>query len=385
MRHIQGFTCFSELNEKENISYSPLDSYRAVALGVSRVFNLLSYFYAIAKPDASSDSWKATMKGIASKKDYEEKWKLLIESADEIRSQIDEYAKKRRTEGANLGKFFDVEVVSRPVTTALQKFKVASDILTKELKADGVRERLLLIDKALPLEPFRLAESKINESTKKKRTPTEAEVLNIAGTLSASITQALSLSRDIKEIYPESKSFVDGVIKQFIEPASKKVEDVLNAPAPDESLKLSKSVRKSYEDKGWVLDTTRDKYLIDQFEDLIDLSDDIQMAKTKIRQAKDNVMKELAPRSNATEYIEAGNRILDSVEVQIQDKEKVEELRRRANLMIPIAKDQPLPTQTGQVIKGPKITAGTQPNDTGGSGYVNPDELRKLLKRRVSN
>ena len=131
MRHIQGFTCFSELNEKENISYSPLDSYRAVALGVSRVFNLLSYFYAIAKPDASADSWKAIMKGIASKKDYEEKWKLLIDSADEIRSQIDEYAKKRRTEGVNLGKFFDVEVVSRPVPIALQKFKAASDILTK--------------------------------------------------------------------------------------------------------------------------------------------------------------------------------------------------------------------------------------------------------------
>ncbi len=385
MRHIQNFTSFSELNEGENISYSPVDSYRAVALGVSRVFNLLSYFYAIAKPDASADSWKATMKGIASKKDYDQKWESLIETADEIRSKIDEYAKKRRNDNVNLGRFFDVEVVSRPVPNALQKFKVASDILTKELKSDGIRERLLLIDKALPLEPFRLAESQINESAKKKRTPTEAEVLNLAGTLSTSITQALSLSRDIKEIYPESKSFVDGVIKQFIEPASKKIDDVLNTPAPDGSLKLSKSVRKSYEDKGWVLDTTRDKHLIDQYEDLIDLMDEVQMAKTRIRQTKDNVMKELAPRSNATEYIEAGNRILDSVEAQIQDKEKVEDLRRRANLMIPIAKDQPLPTQTGQIIKGPKITAEPQPNTTGGSGYVNPDELRKLLKRRVTN
>lgn len=386
MLHIQNFSIFSRLNEKENISYSPIDSYRAVALGVSRVFNLLSYFYAISKPDANADQWKASMKGIASKKDYEEKWKAIIKTAEEIRSQIEVYAKKRRDENVNLGKFFDVEVVSRPIPSALQKFKVASDILTKELKQEGIKERLLLIDKALPLEPFRLAESLINEASKKRRTPTEAEVLNLAGTLSTSITQALSLSRDIKEIYPESKSFVDGVIKQYIDPASKKIEDVLNSPAPDGSLSLSKSVRKSYEDKGWILNTTADKHLIDQYEDLIDLEDDVRTAREKIRQAKDNVMKELAPRSNATEYIEAGNRILDSIESQIQDKEKVEDLRRRANLMIPIAKEQPLPTQTGQVIKGPKITAGSGDTQAAsGSGYVNPDELRKLLKRRVSN
>lgn len=385
MRHIQDFSSFYQLNEEENISYSPVNSYRAVALGVSRVFNLLSYFYAIARPDASPDSWKAAMKGIASKKDYNAKWDALIQTADELRSEIDQYARKRRTEGVNLGNFFDVEVVSRPVPNALQKFKTASDILTQELKIEGIRERLLLLDKALPLEPFRLAESSVYEASKKKRTPEEFEVLNLAGNLGASITQALSLARDIKQIYPESKSFVDAAIKQFINPASKKVEDVLNTPAPDGSLKLSKSVRKSYEDKGWVLDSTKDKYLIDQYEDLIDLSDAVRMAQIRIGQAKDNVMKELAPGNNATEYIKAGNRILDSVESQIGNKEKVEDLRRRANLMIPIAKDQPLPIQAGQVIKGPVTAMNTTNKTSTNSGYVNPDELRKLLKKRVLN
>ena len=105
------------------------------------------------------------------------------------------------------------------------------------------------------------------------------------------------------------------------------------------------------------------------------MQDDINIGLDKINQAKNNVIKELMPESQAGEFIDAGNRILNSVESKIKEKEKVSELRRRANLMLPISKDDPLPPVGQQ----PASTTPTQ-----GSGYVNPDELRTLLKKRVS-
>lgn len=376
MQHIKDYRNFYKLNEEENPSYSPLDAYMAVALGISRAFTLLSYFYAIAKPDADPFAWKAAMKGIAAKKDYEGKWNAITETADEILSAINKYAAKRRTENVNVGKFFDVGVVASPISNAIQKFKQGSDILTKQLKDQAIKDRLLLLDKALPLDPYRMTESSINEAQKSRRTPTEAEVLNLADLLRASVTQMLTTAREMKELFPDSKSFVNDVVSKYVTPASVKIQEILNSNPPDDSMQLSKSVRKSYEDKGWVLKTVRDKYLIDQYEDLIDLQDELNVALDKIKKAKDNVIKELAPRSDAGEFVDAGNRILDSVESKVQEKEKIEDLRRRANLMLPIAKDQPLPTQGGQVTQEPKTTTG--------SGYVNPDELRKLLQRRTS-
>jgi hypothetical protein len=193
--------------------------------------------------------------------------------------------------------------------------------------------------------------------------------------LSASVTQALSIARNIKQLFPESKSFVDSTIKEYISPASEKINQALNMEVPDSDLQLSKSVRKSYEDKGWVLNSVQDKYLIDLYEGLIDLQDDIKVGMDKINQAKNSVVKELLPKSQAGEFVEAGNRILDSVESKVAEKEKVVELRRRANLMLPIAKDQPLPNASEQPQSKERV---------GGSGYTNPEELRSLLKKRVS-
>jgi len=375
MQHIRDFKSYSSINEEENPSYSPLDAYRTVSIGVSRAFNLLSYFYAIAKPDADPSVWKAIMREIAGKKDYKEKWDSIISSAEEIQKQIASYAAKRRTEGVNTGRFFDVGVISEPIPEALNKFRTASDILTKQLSPAKISERLSLINRSLPAEPFKMTESKIYERSEKKRTPTESEVLNLADMLSASVTQALSLARNIKQLFPESKSFVDSTIKEYISPASEKINQALNMEVPDSDLQLSKSVRKSYEDKGWVLNSVQDKYLIDLYEDLIDLQDDIKVGMDKINQAKNSVVKELLPKSQAGEFVEAGNRILDSVESKIAEKEKIVELRRRANLMLPIAKDQPLPNASEQPQSKERV---------GGSGYTNPEELRSLLKKRVS-
>ena len=377
MNFINDFSTFGKLYE-ENKSYSPLKTYSSIAFGVSRAFNLLSYFYAIAKVDADPGEWKKAMLSISSKKTHKEKWDQIIKTAETIQSQINTYAAKRRSEVKNAGKYFDVGVAAEPIEDALKKFRSASEILVKQLSDAGIKERLSLIDRSIPYDPYKLEESQIFEGRNDKRTPTESEIIQLVDMLSGSVTQALSTARNMEILFPDAKSYLDGVVKKFITPASQKIDEILGQTPPDDKMELSKSVRKSYEDKGWILKTVKDKYLIDQYEDLIDLKDLVRVGMENLQKAKDNVIKELAPQGEAGEFIDVGNRILDSVESNIVEKERIEDLRRRANLMLPIAKDEPLPA---------RVQAGNQGNQqtVSGSGYVKPDELKKLLLKRVGN
>lgn len=374
MNFLNDFSTFGRLYE-ENKSYSPLKTYSSIAFGVSRAFNLLSYFYAIAKVDADPGEWKKAMLSISSKKTHKEKWDQIIKTAETIQSQINTYAAKRRSEVKNAGKYFDVGLAAEPIEDALKKFRSASEILVKQLSDAGIKERLSLIDRSIPYDPYKLKESQIFEGRNDKRTPTESEIIQLVDMLSGSVTQALSTARNMEILFPDAKSYLDGVVKKFITPASQKIDEILGQTPPDDKMELSKSVRKSYEDKGWILKTVRDKYLIDQYEDLIDLKDLVRVGMENLQKAKDNVIKELAPQGEAGEFIDVGNRILDSVESKIAQKEKVEDLRRRANLMLPIAKDEPLPA---------RVQTGSQ-ETVSGSGYVKPDELKKLLLKRVGN
>jgi len=371
MRFIKPYKGFTPaIYENEDAGYSSLSAYRTVALGVSRAFNLLSYFYSIAKVDADPREWESSMRSIINEKSVGKKWDKIISTAEQMQSQIEKYAAKRRLEGVNVGAFFDVGVTSDPIPTALEKFQIASEILMKDLNDSKVRKRLQLIDTSLPLEPYKLNEEVINEGSKDKRPPTETEVLSITDNLSGTATSALSTARDMKALFPEAKKYIEDVVAKYITPATEKVKEVLNTKTPDTSLKVSKSVIKSYDRDGWKIKTVRDKYLIDQYNDLIDLKEMTMEGLVKINKAKDNVTKELLPESKAGEFIEAGNRILQSVENKITKKEEVEELRRRAGLMIPVAQDQPIP-------KGGKSTINK-------GALVSPDELRELIRRRVS-
>jgi len=370
MRFLKPYQEFN-INEKENISYSPLSAYKAIALGVSRAFNLLGYFYAIAKTDADPKEWKSQMAEISLEMDPKKKWDNILNVSKNIQSDIEQYASKRRKENINIGKFFDVGVNSKEIPNALEKFKVASEILTEELPIGKIRERLQLINKSLPTEPYKLDESILNEGIRNKRAPSESELLTLADNLSSSITRALSISRNMKQLFPEAESYLDNVVKRYISPASDKVNKILSTPPPDSSLELSKSVKKSYKRQGWLVNTVQDKYIVDQYTDLLELQDDIKIGVEKINKGKENIIKELAPSSDAKEFIDAGNRILDYVEDKVAEKEKVEDLRRRSNLMIPVAQDEPIPTpQKESPIRKEAL--------------VNPDELRKLLRRRMS-
>ncbi len=371
MRHLKKYQDFN-INEKEKISYSPLSAYKNVALGVSRAFNLLGYFYSIAKYDVDPKEWKSWMSEISSEMNTKKKWDKIIEVSKTIQSEIEKYASGRRMQKINVGRFFDVGVYSRDIPKSLEKFKIASEILTRELSSEKIKERLKLIDQSLPKEPYKLNESIINESSSNKRPPSESEMLTLADNLSSSITRALSLSRNMKQLFPEAESYLDDVVARYITPAANKIKKILSTQPPEASLELSKSVRKSYRNNGWIIRTVQEKYIVDQYVDLLKLQEDIKIGIEKINKGKENVIKELAPSTDAKEYIDAGNRILDSVENKISDKEREDDLRRRSNLMIPVAQDKPIPG------KQKESTFRREP-------LVKTDELRDLLKRKMSD
>lgn len=341
-----------------------------MALGVSRVFNMLGYFYSIARPEADPKKWKSEINKISNAVDYKLKWDKLESLASNLQKDIEQYASKRRMDEINPGRFFDVGTHSRSIPIALGKFRSASDILTKELPDSKVRERLALINQGLPKEPYKLEESYLYEGSREKRAPGESEMLMLADSLSSSVTQALSTARNLKQLFPKSVSFINSVVARYITPASNKIKEVLETKTPDPSLKLSKSVRKSYKRMGWDIDTVQEKYLVDQYEDLIDLENLVAEGIVKINKAKENVSDELAPSSDAGQFIEAGNRILDSIEDKIAEKERVKDLRRRAGLMIPVAQDEPIPSSKTSTTRQKEL--------------VSTDELRKLLQRRIS-
>ncbi len=370
MRHLKKYQDFN-INERENTPYSPLSAYKAVALGVSRAFNLLGYFYAIAKTDADPNEWKSQMTQISSEMNPNKKWDKIIQVAEDIQSEIEQYASGRRSERINVGRFFDVGVNSKEIPKALEKFKAASEILSKDLVPRKIRERLQLINQSLPTEPYKLEESLLVEGVDNKRPPSESELLTLADNLSSSITRALSLSRNMKQLFPEAESYLDDVVARYITPAADKVQKILTTPTPDPSLELSKSVRKSYKRQGWLITNVQEKYIVDQYTDLLELQEDIKTGIEKINKGKENVIKEFAPSTDAKEYIDAGNRILDFVEEKVARKETEEDLRRRSNLMIPVGQDEPIPSpqEDSTLRKG---------------ALVSPDELRKLLKRRMS-
>ena len=372
MRFIKPYQEFN-INEKENTSYSPLSAYRAVALGVNRAFNLLGYFYSIANKDIKKDEWKNLTSSILSTKNYEAKWDAVIKSAKDIQSNIEKYASGRRDDGLNVGRFFDVGVNSRSIPIALEKFRSASNLLTNNLSPNQIRERLSLLDQAIPMNPYKLDESLINEGAGKKRAPGESEVLLVADNLSSSVTNALSTARNLKQLFPDAVQFIDNVVSKYISPAAEKVKEVIETEAPDASLEISKSIRNSYKRDGWLINNVQEKYLVDQYRDLLDLQDSVKTGLEKIRKAKENIIDELAPSSDAGEFVDAGNRILDLIEDKIAEKDKVEELRRRAGLMIPIAQDEPLPS-----------TASTTTTTSGPRSLVDPNELRDLLQRKIS-
>ena len=174
------------------------------------------------------------------------------------------------------------------------------------------------------------------------------------------------LAKSMRDLFPKSESYIDGVVSTHIDPVSDKINDVLTLEFPDDSVKVPRTVSKSYEGRGWLISTAKDKLLVDTYESLETLRKGLKEAEIKIRKAKDNIIDSLGSQSQATEYIQAATRMLDEVESVILGKHQKEELARRGSLMIKKGFNEPL----------------DEPQEV--KKEADPEQLRDLLRRKYS-
>jgi len=346
--------------------YSPLDDYKILAFEVSRAFSLLTYFVALIEKNVNPDDFRRLAYKLDSQKGYDEKWDFLIKTAKSIQSQLSSYSTERFSKGdINLGKFFDVGQESKIIPVALEKLKAASDILVSGMDQNKIDQRLELLDQAFPKEPFKVTGSLISESLQ-LRTPTETEVLRFADMLASEVVSMKSLARSMRDLFPKSESYIDGVTTTYLTPVSDKIDEVLSMEFPEDSTKVPRTVSKSYEGRGWIIATAKDKLLVDTYESLEALKKSLKEAEIKIRKGKDNIIDSLGSQSQAADFIETATRMLDDVESVITIKHQKEELERRGNLMIKKGFNEPL----------------DEPQTK--KKEADPEQLRDLLRRKYS-
>lgn len=358
----------NETGSKGAKVYSPLEDYKVLAFEVSRAFSLLTYFVSLIEKNVNPDDFRRLSYKLNSEKDYNKKWDFLLKTAKSIQSQLSSYSSDRFSKGdINLGKFFDVGQESKIIPVALEKLKTASDILVSGMDKAKIDQRLELLDQAFPKEPFKVTGSLVSVSEGLQlRTPTETEVLRFADMMASEIVSMRLLAKSMRDLFPKSESYIDGVVSTHIDPVSDKINDVLTLEFPEDSVKVPRTVSKSYEGRGWLISTAKDKLLVDTYESLETLRKGLKEAETKIRKAKDNIIDSLGSQSQATEYIQAATRMLDEVESVILGKHQKEELERRGSLMIKKGFNEPL----------------DEPQEV--KKEADPEQLRDLLRRKYS-
>jgi hypothetical protein len=358
----------NETGSKGAKVYSPIDDYKVLAFEVSRAFSLLTYFVSLIEKNVNPDDFRRLSYKLNSEKDYNKKWDFLLKTAKSIQSQLSSYSSDRFSKGdINLGKFFDVGQESKIIPVALEKLKTASDILVSGMDKAKIDQRLELLDQAFPKEPFKVTGSLVSVSEGLQlRTPTETEVLRFADMMASEIVSMRLLAKSMRDLFPKSESYIDGVVSTHIDPVSDKINDVLTLEFPDDSVKVPRTVSKSYEGRGWLISTAKDKLLVDTYESLETLRKGLKEAEIKIRKAKDNIIDSLGSQSQATEYIQAATRMLDEVESVILGKHQKEELARRGSLMIKKGFNEPL----------------DEPQEV--KKEADPEQLRDLLRRKYS-
>lgn len=362
MSRILTFNEFNELNESDS-KFSPIETYKAVALGVSRAYNLMWSLLMTADPvDKRPDEFGQALKKSIS---YDNKWNTINNSAKDVQKDLIKFAGILKNPKFNIGE------LSKNIIEALSNFKIASDILVDELADVEIKKRVSLIDLAFSATSNSLTESLLVEKDG-QWVPNESDVLNYINAISSEIVALRSLGNSIIELYPKSKSYMQNVIDIYLNPIADKVSEILNKPLPTSELKLSKSVKRSYHNRGLKIEGLVDKRNVDSYEKLDKLRTELASVTIKIRKGIRNVVKGLGGEKDATLHIEAGNRMLDLVEKEISQKERLEDLERRSELMIPIGHDEKFQDKDQE-----KSADRQEP-------LVDPEELRKFLRRKYS-
>lgn len=325
----------------EGSTYSPLDTYKALAFTTARAFNILSYLETIASVSTNNREWLSFLTKVRKEKDLDKKFELLETYTREKAGELKAYTNKRFSGNTGYyGNIFDVSILSEKIPDVIRNLKQASDLLIKDLSAAKIAARAKLIDDALPTERGLTLES-LSQLNEGKVPPYDSDILNLIDRISGDIVTLRGVARSIIQVYPESKSYTEGIVQRYLDPAEDELNDIISRKEDVSDKPLSKSLIKAYKSDGWDIKSASDKAMVDLFVDLTALKDEVNEAGDLIRKASNKVTAALSGSDAATQWIEAANSMLDTIEAEIQKKEDAEEMRRKRSSMLPVSDNEP--------------------------------------------
>jgi len=372
MKKLIPYRDFFGLKEEDSSTLSKLDQYRPIAAGVSEAFALYGYFVSIAEENIDASDWNSLITAITGAKTYDQKWKQIISLSKSLHNTLKQYsAEKNKNVGYRYMEIKDIGAEAIGITEALEKFKVASDLLVKDMSPEKIQNRLKMIDDALSnVKPFGVNESVINEA-EKKPAPAEAAVLYFADSLASQVVNMRLTLRYLADVYPDSEASIQATESNILDPLAEEIKKILDMGIkPNENLPLSKSVKNAYEDKGWKIDNQFQKYMVDAYDELSTIESRILDVYKKIEEYKGRVVDKYQSSTDAGEFIEAGNRILKGVKDKILKQLQIQRLEKKSGQII-----------AGSYERQMKRSLDAEDLKTQ-DALVNADQLRDFLKKK---
>jgi hypothetical protein len=372
MKKLIPYRDFFGLKEEDSSTLSKLDQYRPIAAGVSEAFALYGYFVSIAEENIDASDWNSLITAITGAKTYDQKWKQIISLSKSLHNTLKQYsAEKNKNVGYRYMEIEDIGAEAIGITEALEKFKVASDLLVKDMSPEKIQNRLKMIDDALNnVKPFGVNESEINEA-EKKPAPAEAAVLYFADSLASQVVNMRLTLRYLADVYPDSKSSIQATESNILDPLAEEIKKIIDMGIkPNENLPLSKSVKNAYEDNGWKIDNQFQKYMVDAYDELSTIESRILDVYKKIEEYKGRVVDKYQSSTDAGEFIEAGNRILKGVKDKILKQLQIQRLEKKSGQII-----------AGSYERQMKRSLDVEDLKTQ-DALVNADQLRDFLKKK---
>lgn len=372
MKKLIPYRDFFGLKEEDSSTLSKLDQYRPIAAGVSEAFALYGYFVSIAEENIDASDWNSLITAITGAKTYDQKWKQIISLSKSLHNTLKQYsAEKNKNVGYRYMEIKDIGAEAIGITEALEKFKVASDLLVKDMSPEKIQNRLKIIDDALNnVKPFGVNESEINEA-EKKPAPAEAAVLYFADSLASQVVNMRLTLRYLADVYPDSEASIQATESNILDPLAEEIKKILDMGIkPNENLPLSKSVKNAYEDKGWKIDNQFQKYMVDAYDELSTIESRILDVYKKIEEYKGRVVDKYQSSTGAGEFIEAGNRILKGVKDKILKQLQIQRLEKKSGQII-----------AGSYERQMKRSLDAEDLKTQ-DALVNADQLRDFLKKK---
>ena len=372
MKKLIPYRDFFGLKEEDSTTLSKLDQYRPIAAGVAEAFALYGYFVSIAEENIDASDWNSLITAITGAKTYDQKWKQIISLSKSLHNTLKQYsAEKNKNVGYRYMEIKDIGAEAIGITEALEKFKVASDLLVKDMSPEKIQNRLKMIDDALSnVKPFGINESVINEA-EKKPAPAEAAVLYFADSLASQVVNMRLTLRYLADVYPDSEASIQATESNILDPLAEEIKKILDMGIkPNENLPLSKSVKNAYEDKGWKIDNQFQKYMVDAYDELSTIESRILDVYKKIEEYKGRVVDKYQSSTDAGEFIEAGNRILKGVKDKILKQLQIQRLEKKSGQII-----------AGSYERQMKRSLDAEDLKTQ-DALVNADQLRDFLKKK---